>query len=97
LLLPDFPNAGEVLLEIFNRVIENLMLFQEAIEFVARGNTQEHSELIAGDAPLAVGLKPDGFERSAGGVLARGRQLVRDFESDPHKYRLPPLRSVSRI
>jgi hypothetical protein len=35
LLLAKFPDAREILLEIFDSVIKDLVLLQEAIEFVA--------------------------------------------------------------
>jgi hypothetical protein len=59
------------------------MLFQEAVELIARGNTQKYSELTGGNAPLAVGFEADGFERRAGRVLTGRRQFVGDFEGDP--------------
>jgi hypothetical protein len=64
------------------------MLFQEAVELIARGNAKEHPKLVAGNASLTVGFEADGLKCGTRKVLAGGRkipsQFVWDFERDPH-------------
>ena len=55
-----------ILFEILPSVVEpNLMLLQEAIEFVTRFKAEEPSQLRGGQFPLAVGFQSDGFEGGA--------------------------------
>lgn len=76
------------MLKIFGRVLLDLVLFQEAIELVTRTDAEKRAELVAGDAPLAVGFEAAGFESRAGkvpaGLCERGGQIVGNFEGDLH-------------
>src|SRR5208337_175220 len=80
----DVLDVGEVVLKVLGRVFLDAMLFQEAVELVARGDAQERAELVARQASLAVSFDADGFERGANGVPAPrgevGRQLVGNFQ-----------------
>ena len=50
------------MLEIFNRVFLNLILLQKTIQLVT-------SELVSGDAPLAICFKAESFQGGASGIL----------------------------
>ena len=50
------------MLEIFNRVFLNLMFLQKTIQLVTGGNAGKTSELVSGNALLAIGFETDIFQ-----------------------------------
>ena len=87
MFLVSDPNGGEVMLKVFDGVLLDFMLFQKAIEFVARADAQQRTELLTGDAPQSVGFESNGLQRGTIGVLAgqQGRsEIVGDFQSNLH-------------
>ncbi len=64
------PDGCEVVLKILSCVLLDPMLFQEAIELVARRDAQESAELVARQAAFTVGFEGEGFQCSASGVPA---------------------------
>jgi hypothetical protein len=92
LLLPQFANTGQILLKLFDGIVVHFMLFQEAIEIVARWYAQELAELVARQAVFAVSFEGEGLQCSAGGVLTGRRkgsgQVVGNLQSDLHGFDL---------
>jgi hypothetical protein len=47
------------MIEIFGRVLLDLVLFQEAVELEPRRHAQENAELVAGEPALAIRFNAD--------------------------------------
>ena len=65
------------MLKVFNGVVVDLVFLQEAVQFVARFDSEQATQLITGDAPLSVCLQGDGFQRRARRFLAGGATELR--------------------
>ena len=91
-LFVSFPNGGEVLIKILDRVVVDFVLFEEAIELVARGDAQERAELVPGNAPLPIGFEGECLQSGAGRFLAMGQegccQIIGNSDRDLHGYSL---------
>ena len=80
------------MVKIFDRVVVDFVLLEEAVEFIAGGDAQERAELVSGDAPLPVGFEAEGLQSGAGRLLSgrqQGRrQIVGKGDRDLHGYSL---------
>src|SRR5208337_1077614 len=92
LLLPRLADGGKVLFEILNGIVANFVLLQKSVQLEQRGDAQQRAELVAAQAPLAIGLQANSFQCGTRKISPRasknGGQFVRDFERDLHGYSL---------
>ena len=88
----EFAVSRQVLLEIFQRVVVHLTLFQKAVQLIPGTNTEQGAKLVAGETLPAVRFEGDRFKSSAGGVLAgrreRGSKIVGNLDRDLHDHSL---------
>src|SRR5471030_2809424 len=75
-LFAQFPNRGEVVIEILTRVVVDFVLLQQAVELIARGDSQERAELVPGDAPLPVGFESEDLQSGAAGSWPHGSRCA---------------------
>lgn len=88
------------MIKILDRVVVDVVLLQKGVQFVAGLDSEQHPELIPGDASLPIGLQSDSFQRRAGRLLTGWQescsQIVWNGDSYWHVFKLPHIRVYPR-